>query len=504
MAINTSESEHPVTSAVSAMRTLLAGLADASLFAMSPAEAAQTLTELAALAAMVAEMNLRVAAHADVVQVGLDAGASSTATWWAHETGQDRGDAARRLRLAHALGDGRAKVRAAFAAGDISEEAASIIVRALDALPDDLDPLTVRRAEAVMVQHARDLGPRQLRLAGKALLAVVAPAVADAHEERLLDAEERRAQERMRFSMSDDGHGTTRGSFVLPTLYAMMLRKMLMALAAPKHQRAQARRRAGDDADPAHAGQAFETAESAEAVDSIEAADTGKALESADSTEAPDATDTLDVTQTADQAVGASQDAAEADAPTGHSAAEEPEEELPPWRQPTPHRLGQALAELIERFAGGDLPEAGGMAATIVVTMTLDQLQGGPGAAQLDTGDRVTAGQARRLACQAGIIPLVLGGKSVPLDVGRRRRFHDRYQRLVIQRRDQTCTVHGCDVPGWLCHFHHDPPWGQGGGTSVEHGRMLCPRHHHQVHDPSYQTTHRADGRVELHRCTVP
>jgi hypothetical protein len=59
-------------------------------------------------------------------------------------------------------------------------------------------------------------------------------------------------------------------------------------------------------------------------------------------------------------------------------------------------------------------------------------------------------------------------------------------------------------VPGWLCHFHHAPPWSQGGGTSVEHGRMLCPRHHHQVHDPSYQTTHRADGRVELHRCTVP
>jgi hypothetical protein len=499
MAINTSEPQHAVASAVSAMRTLLAGLADASLFAMSPAEAAQALTELAALAAMVGELTLRVVAHADVVEVGLDAGATSTATWWAHETGQDRGDAARRLRLAHALGDGRAKVRAAFAAGEISEEAALIIVRALEALPDDLDPITVRRAEAVMVQHARDLSPRQLRLAGKALLAVVAPEVADAHEERLLDAEERRARERMRFSMSDDGHGTTRGTFVLPTLYAMMLRKMLMALAAPKHQRAEAaKRRTSDTADSADPGESLETADSTEILDPAECAEAADAADTADTAE------TLDVAEPATEPAEATPDVAETEALADHGTAEEAEEELPPWRQPTPQRMGQALAELIERFAGGDLPEAGGMAATIVVTMTLDQLQGGPGAAQLDTGDRITAGQARRLACQAGIIPLVLGGKSVPLDVGRRRRFHDRYQRLVIQRRDQTCTVHGCDVPGWLCHFHHDPPWGQGGGTSVEHGRMLCPRHHHQVHDPSYQTTHRADGRVELHRCTVP
>lgn len=499
MAINTSEPQHAVASAVSAMRTLLAGLADASLFAMSPAEAAQALTELAALAAMVGELTLRVVAHADVVEVGLDAGATSTATWWAHETGQDRGDAARRLRLAHALGDGRAKVRAAFAAGEISEEAALIIVRALEALPDDLDPITVRRAEAVMVQHARDLSPRQLRLAGKALLAVVAPEVADAHEERLLDAEERRARERMRFSMSDDGHGTTRGTFVLPTLYAMMLRKMLMALAAPKHQRAEAaKRRTSDTADSADPGESLETADSTEILDPAECAEAADAADTADTAE------TLDVAEPATEPTEATPDVAETEALADHGTAEEAEEELPPWRQPTPQRMGQALAELIERFAGGDLPEAGGMAATIVVTMTLDQLQGGPGAAQLDTGDRITAGQARRLACQAGIIPLVLGGKSVPLDVGRRRRFHDRYQRLVIQRRDQTCTVHGCDVPGWLCHFHHDPPWGQGGGTSVEHGRMLCPRHHHQVHDPSYQTTHRADGRVELHRCTVP
>ena len=175
MAIRTSEHTHPVSGAVTAMRTLLAGLVDAPLYSMSPAEAARTLADLNRLAASVAELELRVAAHADVLEVGADAGATSTASWWAHHTHQDRGDASRRIALAHALGDGRSKVREALAAGDLTEEAAAIVVRALDALPEDLDPVTARRAEAVMVQHATELPPRQLRLAGKALLAVVAP-----------------------------------------------------------------------------------------------------------------------------------------------------------------------------------------------------------------------------------------------------------------------------------------------------------------------------------------
>jgi hypothetical protein len=300
-----------------------------------------------------------------------------------------------------------------------------------------------------MVQHAAELAPRQLRIAGKALLTVVAPDVADAHEEKLLDAEEKRAREAMRLSMWDDGHGTTHGRFVIPTLQAAMLKKMLMAFAAPKHQRARAAQRA------------------------------------AEVPELPDAAET----------------------PEDAGAAADPEEQaarVAAWCKPTPQRLGEALCELIERFAGGELPQAGGMPATVVVTMTLDALLGGLGAAHLDTGDTISTGQARRLACRAGLIPMVLDGRSMPLDVGRRRRLHDRYQRLAIQHRDRTCTAIGCDTPAWLCHFHHDTPWSHGGGTSVQDGRLLCPRHHHHVHDPTYQITRHPDGRIELHRRNLP
>ena len=152
--------------------------------------------------------------------------------------------------------------------------------------------------------------------------------------------------------------------------------------------------------------------------------------------------------------------------------------------RPTPVAAGQAFTELLERMDAKDLPSVGGVGATVVVTMTIDSLMGGLAAAALDTGEVISAGAARRLACEAGVIPIVLGGKSEVLDVGRRRRFHTRAQRLAIAQRDKTCVVGGCDAPPSRCHVHHVVPWSEGGGTSVKGGRLYCFAHHAMVHDP--------------------
>ena len=152
--------------------------------------------------------------------------------------------------------------------------------------------------------------------------------------------------------------------------------------------------------------------------------------------------------------------------------------------RPTPVAAGQAFTELLERMDAKDLPSVGGVGATVVVTMTIDSLMGGLAAAALDTGEVISAGAARRLACEAGVIPMVLGGKSEVLDVGRRRRFHTRAQRLAIAQRDKTCVVGGCDAPPSRCHVHHVIPWSEGGGTSVKDGRLYCSAHHAMVHDP--------------------
>ena len=167
----------------------------------------------------------------------------------------------------------------------------------------------------------------------------------------------------------------------------------------------------------------------------------------------------------------------------------------------TPKGLGHAFCEYVTRYPIDRLPQAGGVDATVVVTMTLDNLLGRSEApAYLDTGDTITAAQARKLACEAGIIPLVLGGKSEVLDQGRATRFHTKAQRIAIGHRDQHCTTQGCDWPAALCHVHHNTPWTSGGKTSVKDGRLLCPRHHTYAHSPKYQMKTIPNGRVIFSR----
>jgi hypothetical protein len=89
-------------------------------------------------------------------------------------------------------------------------------------------------------------------------------------------------------------------------------------------------------------------------------------------------------------------------------------------RLPTPERLGHAFVEMIQRYPTKALPKAGGLNATVVVLMPLETLMGSLKAAHLDTGESISPGQARRLACAAGIIPAVLGGESEVLDLSRK------------------------------------------------------------------------------------
>ncbi|GAB3666056.1 hypothetical protein GCM10027596_32990 [Nocardioides korecus] len=171
--------------------------------------------------------------------------------------------------------------------------------------------------------------------------------------------------------------------------------------------------------------------------------------------------------------------------------------------QPLPVRLGVAFTDLIERIPATSLPTSGGVGATVVVTMTLDQLLArldAAGVCTLDTGARLTAAEARRLAARAGVIPLVLGGASVPLDAGRTRRLFSAQQRIALQQRDRHCTAAGCTTPPALCHAHHDQPWSTGGATDLANGRLLCGHHHRRVHDPAFRHERHPDGTIRFHK----
>ncbi|WP_370250264.1 DUF222 domain-containing protein [Nocardioides sp.] len=148
----------------------------------------------------------------------------------------------------------------------------------------------------------------------------------------------------------------------------------------------------------------------------------------------------------------------------------------------TPARWGQAFCDLLERIQDSDLPDRAGCGATVVVTMTIENLTAQlDQAGLLDTGEKISATAARRLAATAGIIPAVLDGTGMVLDWGRTRRFHTRAQRMAIATMHRTCVHLGCDVPASHCEIDHDPPWESGGGTDLT-GKPRCPRHHRARH----------------------
>ena len=171
------------------------------------------------------------------------------------------------------------------------------------------------------------------------------------------------------------------------------------------------------------------------------------------------------------------------------------------WK-PLSQRLGEAFVDYVERYPAEHTPASGGVNATVVVTVTLEQLLGDNTPALLDDGSRMTAGQARRLACEAGIVPAVLGTRSQPLDLGRRTRLFTKPQRIALGLRDRGCTASGCAIPASGCHAHHDDPWSRLGRSDLGNGRLLCPRHHRLVHDARYDVRRHGDNRLTFHRRT--
>jgi hypothetical protein len=170
------------------------------------------------------------------------------------------------------------------------------------------------------------------------------------------------------------------------------------------------------------------------------------------------------------------------------------------WK-PLRRRLGEAFVEYVERYPVDATPQTAGVNATIVVTMTLEQLMAEHATVLLDDGSRMTAGQARRLACEAGIIPTVLGTSSQPLDLGRTARLYSKAQRIALGLRDGGCTAKGCETSASGCHAHHDDPC-RLGLTDLANGRLLGPRHHRLAHGSRYAMTVHADNKVTFARRT--
>ena len=165
-------------------------------------------------------------------------------------------------------------------------------------------------------------------------------------------------------------------------------------------------------------------------------------------------------------------------------------------------RRGEALVEICRRAAatGGAAPTT--TKAQLFVTVDLVDLQtptgartgartgtgAGAGTTML-TGQLLAPETIRRIACDATIIPVVLGTDSEVLDVGRARRLFTPGLLRAMWLRDKGCTIPGCGAPPFWADAHHLIHWADGGPTSLTNGALLCGRHHTIAHQRGWTAT---------------
>jgi Domain of unknown function (DUF222) len=391
-----SDYRHPAAEAVDAMNVALDNFADAGLWSMPMRDLAGLVVAVEKVARRVAAAQVQVLGQADSALVRTLAGAKTTPGWLHGAADVPRWVGRARLGLHHQLTD-RPVTAAAFAAGQISQDAAMAVCEAVAALPGSVPAVLTGDVEALLVEVGRDEGTRAVVRRAMAITEQFAPDV--------LEDQERWAREHRFLSLTTRHDGTVAVRGVLDKETGALALAVLGPLAAP-----------------------------APAVDGI-----------------PD--------------------------------------------------LRQAGARYVDAFAQlcqlvtPTLPEVRGERPTALVTISLEALQAaaagaaGAGLGLLDTGVPITIEATRKLLCDANVIPIVLGGRGEPLDIGRATRAIPTGIRRALVARDGGCAFPGCDRPPSWCDAHHVTHWSAGGATALCNLCLLCAHHHDTVHHDGWDIT---------------
>jgi hypothetical protein len=369
-------------------------------------------------------------------------GATNTASWLMFSLACSRREASQAVELARALASSTAleATVSALAAGSVNVEQFRVIAATVRDLPDEVGSEGKARCGKLLTELAVDrVRPEVLAAHKSMILEQVAPEIAEQALRKELERAERTACERRGLTFSKYGEGEYRVRGILPTEAAAIVRAALDPLCAP-----------------------------------------GRSLPGATAVAAADHTTALGAANRGASIVGDG-----AGEVSGEGSGEVTDPQTIAGRDPRSPaaRRADALTELCRRaLAHGDLPDNGGEKPHLVITMSWEQLRDATTGALLDTGDRLTPATARRLACDALIIPAVLGGQSQPLDLGRARRLIDGPLRRALVLRDRGCAFPGCDRPPAWCDGHHVRPWSDGGPTSLANAVLLCGHHHRVIH----------------------
>ncbi len=355
----------------------------------------------------------RVAGAADDMGLAKDDGATSTTAWLADLTGISKGESAKLVGLSRVTTE---MTGSAWMRGQVTTDQASVIMKAIDALPAWVGDTERADAETHLIALATEHNLDDLKRLANHVMEVIDPDGADELLGQKILADEQHAWDATQLTMRRRGDGTTKGSFLMPDADADVLRAAVEGIIAPRRASLNETRHGVDDFN---------------------------AL-------------------------------------------------------PRDQRMGLAFTELINHLPTESLPKAGGLAATVAVTINIDDLRTGQGVATTTSGTTISATKAQRLACNAHLVALYLDSNSRVLDHGMTKRLFDRHQRLALAVRDRGCVWAGCDRPPAWCEAHHLNPWSENGPTDLDNAALFCHFHHFLLHEGQWTARMAPDGIVEV------
>jgi len=162
-------------------------------------------------------------------------------------------------------------------------------------------------------------------------------------------------------------------------------------------------------------------------------------------------------------------------------------------------RLGDAFCDVVHHAI--DSPDhglRGGEKPHLNATMDYTRLLHNIGSATLEGGAQLPVTAVRRIACDANLIPIVLNGASVPLDLGRTHRLVTTPLRTALTARDKGCAFPNCTRPARWSDAHHIRHWLDGGATNLDNMVLLCRRHHRIIHHSEWEVRMTAVGLPEF------
>lgn len=104
---------------------------------------------------------------------------------------------------------------------------------------------------------------------------------------------------------------------------------------------------------------------------------------------------------------------------------------------------------------------------------------------------------ARRLCCDASLVPVLKDSSGNVLNIGRKTRAIPPSIRRALQIRDHGCRFPGCCESRYV-DAHHVQHWCDGGETRLDNLVLLCRHHHRLLHQQGYEIVKRGEQQFEF------